>query len=166
MLFRSAKAIEARKRGFLSRYLSVVNAAEKPAALADEMASDVHWSADTLNEQAGHFNQMIGAILGIEMANVYLGYYDKYGALTPEGSVSSRLSPEEWTKALRHGARKALEIGMGVGGFTTILDAIGKSDNRPHWAANFAPAGIDIAKAKKELQKLETDFFNGKGFKG
>jgi hypothetical protein len=164
-----AKAIDGDRRGYLKQYLSELSngAAEESLYQLRNVSDTKSWSFDTMNHQVSHFNQTVGALLGIEMAYHYLGYYAKHGSklgTAQQGSVpiTQFLSVEEWRKAVLKGARNALDCGFGVEGLKTFFECLEKMPTRPAWAAYFLHDKANVSKIKKDLDKLEEYFFAGR----
>ena len=57
------------------------------------------------------------------------------------------------------GAQKALDCGLGVEGLEVLYDSIGVMPKRPAWTVYFLPAKAKVSKIKRDLNKLEKDFF-------
>ncbi len=161
-----ARALDESSAGCFARYLST--AIEDPNGslpmIGQGVAPEAVWGFDTMNYQAGIFNQMTGALLAIEMAHQYLGHYKKHSLqLARAGElpspINSVLSEKEWREAVMKGARNALDCGLGVDGLRTILDEFDKLPIRPAWSAQFVHPTANLSKLSRELDKLEKDFF-------
>lgn len=161
-----ARALDESKEGTFTRYLTAAMPAgdgEFPP-VGQELASEIVWSFDTMNHQAGIFNQMTGALLAIDMAHHYLGHYKKHSARLAGTSgahiaISSLLSEKEWREAVMEGARNALDCGLGVDGLRAIFDGFDKISSRPAWSAHLVHPKANLGKLSRELEKMENDFF-------
>ena len=161
-----AKAIDGTDRGFLRKYIVSLaqEAGDKPLPDVQTLAGTKGWDFDTLNHQVSNFNQMVGALVAIDMAHHYLGHYQKYAARLADSQglpvpINTLLTPGEWRDAVVAGSRNALSCGLGVDGLNLLYETIDKMPARPAWTAYFLPEKINVAKIKKELVKIEKDFF-------
>jgi hypothetical protein len=161
-----ARAIDLEEQGYLKRFLAALAAdtgAQPTVGLAVAPRSQT-WSFDIKNHQLSHFNQMAGALLAIGMAEHYLGYYDKYAAQLTDGQnrtvpINLVLTESEWRKAVLAGAHNALSCGFGIDGLKVLLDAIAAMPTRPAWTLYFVPQNAQVAKVRRDLDKLEKKFF-------
>ncbi len=161
-----ARAIDLVDRGFLKQYLAILATATDEQPLPGLPIDGVPqaWSFDVMNHQASHFNQMAGTLIAIVMAEHTLGYYDKYATQLADAQnrsvpINRFLTEGEWHKAVVLGAREALSCGFGVEGFRVLLEAIDEMPTRPAWTLYFAPDKFKSAKLRRELQKMEKNFF-------
>lgn len=162
-----ARAIDQWNRGFLKRYLTALSQETGATALKDleRPANKRVWSDDTMNAQMSQFNQMVGVLVAIEMAHHYLGHYEKYAAQLngPGGKpvpINSLLTPQEWHDAVIAGAGNGLECGLRVEGLKFLFDCIDRMETRPAWTACFLPTGTKVSKIKRDLDRLEKEFFD------
>lgn len=161
-----AMAIEVQQGGYLKKYLGAVAAAESDTSLRT-VANQQTWSFDTMNHQVSLFNQMAGCLVAIDMAHHYLGHYQKHAAKLGENNmipINSVITPEEWRKAVMRGAHNGLQCGLGVDGLKQLFDSIASMPVRPAWAAYIMPANANVAKIKKDLDRLDEYFFAGRKF--
>ncbi len=165
-----AKAIDLSQRGFLDRYVETlgVESGAKPLAAVALPGQQSHWSFNTMNQQAGTFNQMAGAFIAIDLAHHYLGHYDKYASRLRDAEnravpIASVITAAEWREALKKGARNALDCGLSIEGVITVFESIEKMPSRPAWTTFFLPndPAVQVAQIKKDLRKLEKAFFAG-----
>jgi len=161
-----ARALDESQPGCFSRYLTAIASVTNgnSAQVGQDLAPETVWSFETMNHQAGLFNQMTGALLAIDLAHHYLGHYKKHSARLEPASdspvpISPFLSEKEWREAVLQGARNALACGLGVDGLRAILDGFDKMPNRPAWSAHFVHPKASLGKLSRDLQKLENDFF-------
>lgn len=162
-----AKALTEPGNDFLKAYAARLAAASGDALppVAEGLAPDKAWSFDTMNVQAGQFNQMAGALIAVDLAHHYLGHYKKYAAQLPADrhpdgpTINDLVSEKEWRDAVLKGAKNALDCGLGVDGLKTLLECLDAMPKRPAWTAHFAPAKANLSKMNRELQRLENDFF-------
>lgn len=163
-----AKAIDTVEKGFFLKYVLALATENGDKDLKElPKISPKYWSEDLMNEQESNFNQMVGALLAIELSHHYLGHFQKYAAQLkgPDDTdvpINQLLTPVEWEDSLRAGARNALLCGFGVDGIISLFEAIEKMPQRPPWTIYFMPPGAKVAKLKKDLKKLEDAFFAGK----
>ena len=168
-----AKAIDHIDKGVFQKYVAALaqETGEKPLKTLPEADNPNNWSFDVLNEQVSNFNQMVGALVAIDMAHHYLGHYEKYAGQIGHADkqavpITTIVKPDEWHAAVLYGARNALECGLGVEGLKSFYECIEKMPTRPAWTAHFLGATTKVSKIKHDLEKLESDFFMGKKFKG
>ena len=168
-----AKAIDHLDKGVFQKYTAVLahETGETPLKSLPEADNPNNWSFDVLNEQVSNFNQMVGALVAIDMAHHYLGHYEKYAGQIGHADkqatpITNIVKPDEWHAAVLYGARNALECGLGVEGLKSFYECIEKMPTRPAWTAHFLGANTKVSRIKHDLEKLEADFFMGKKFKG
>ena len=161
-----ARALDESKEGTFTRYLTAATPGSNGEfpAVGKDLAPEILWSFDTMNHQAGIFNQMSGALLAIDMAHHYLGHYKKHSARLAAISgastaISSLLSEKEWREAVMQGARNALDCGLGVDGLRAIFDGFDMTSSRPTWSAHLVHPKANLGKLSRELEKMENDFF-------
>lgn len=131
------------------------------------VAPEKAWDFDTMNVQAGQFNQLAGSLIAIDLAHHYLGHYKKYaGQLAAAGqspapapAINNLVTEKEWREAVMKGAKNALDCGLGVDGLKTLLECMEAMPNRPNWTAYFVPTKANLSKMTRDLQRLENDFF-------
>jgi hypothetical protein len=63
---------------------------------------------------------------------------------------------------MKAGIRNALDCGYGIEGVRALYDAIDKMQKRPDWTAYFLPRDAKVPKLKKDLEKAEAAFFQGR----
>lgn len=163
-----AKAIDAVEKGFFQNYvLSLASAvAEKGIPQLPRITDRRWWTDPMVNAQESDFNQMVGIVLAIEIAHHYLGHYAKYrdrlvnsnGVHVP---INQLLEPKEWENAVKTGAKNALRCGYGVEGVLALYEAIEKMPQRPAWTVYFLPSWAKVAKLKRDLKRIEGNFFAG-----
>jgi hypothetical protein len=149
-----ACAVDRVQRGYLKHYIQSLShetgqtRVQPPAATRHPKAQ----SSDMQNEQSSHFNQIVGAIVAIQMARLQPGQSGPAGGMT---------APAEFQRAVTAGIRIALDCGVGVDGvkaFWACLDAL---PEKPAWAGEFLPANIKLGQLKRELDRMEKKFFAG-----
>lgn len=159
-----AKAVDKHERGFFDKAvngLACDNGGAPPAFYRP--THPMTWSLRTMNEQASHFNQMVGNMIAIDMAHHYLGHYQKYASQLRDAphpaALYSLITFEEWREAVLAGSRNALACGLAPDGLLVLYEAIAKMPVRPAWAAQFLPSNANVTLARKELKELESAFF-------
>jgi hypothetical protein len=165
-----AKAIDTTQRGFLDQYVSGLagETGARPLTAVSLQSDPRHWTFDTMNYQAGTFNQMVGGLIAIDMAHHYLGHYDKYARRLHDSenhavAITTVITPTEWHEALMKGARNALDCGLSIEGLIVLYESIEKMPARPPWTAFFLPndPAIQVTQIKKDLRRMEKAFFAG-----
>jgi len=162
-----AKAIDSQVKGYFARYAQILareTGAKEFEPLPDD-SNPAFWSEDMLNEQLSNFNSIVGIVVGIKLAHHCLGHYDKYkDRLQPVSGgylpINQLLTPKEWEDAFRAGVKNALQAGCTIEGVIPFFEAIEKMKPRPAWAAYFMPEGVKLAKLKKDMETMQSRFFN------
>lgn len=159
-----ARALEESAGGYFARYVQhLAPDGSSTEPVGKSIPPDQAWSFDTMNHQVSLFNQMIGALVAIEMAHHYLGHFQKHPATRTDAGIAGPfavcVSEREWRDAVMKGARNALDCGLGVDGFRALLTAVEKAPGRPKWTAYLVHPKADTGKLSRDLEKLEKDFF-------
>ncbi|MFN7141264.1 MAG: hypothetical protein ACK4UN_18200 [Limisphaerales bacterium] len=160
-----AKAIDRIQPGYFQRYLVSLSDESGEFSLKDlpGIADRRYWTDDILNDQQSNFNQMVGMLIAIELSHHYSGRYKKYSDRLAESDnvepINNILRPAEWEDALSAGVQNALDCGYGIDGLKVLYDAIEKMPKRPNWVDYFLPEHAQVAKLKKDLQKIENRYF-------
>jgi hypothetical protein len=157
-----AKAIDTVARGYFDKYIASLagETGEKELEPLPDLAKPAYWTEAVLNEQASHFNQMVGAVVAIKLAHFYLGHYHKYADRLEDAQgrrvpINNLLTRSEWDDALKAGVINALAAGLGIEGVGALFDAIDRMPQRPEWTAYFLPPKADLKAIRKTLAKLE-----------
>jgi hypothetical protein len=163
-----AKAIDRMEKGFFLKYVLSLSqdTGEKGIPQLPRLAEPRFWTDPLVNEQESTFNQMVGIVLAIELSHHYLGHFAKYQAMLTGGDgkaipLNRLLQPVEWEAAVKAGTRHALRCGYGIDGVLALYEAIEKMPQRPAWTVYFLPEGVKVAKLKRDLKRLEGNFFLG-----
>jgi len=164
-----ARAIDKLQKGYFEKYvLSLAGeSGDKEIHPPANITEKKFWTEDVLNEQLSNFNQIVGVAVGTKLAHHYLGHFKKYSAQLVDKAgkdvpINNLLTEEEWAAAHRAGIINALNCGYSIQGVRAFYELIDKMPNRPAWTIHFMPANVKYAKIKKDLEKLEKDFFSGK----
>ncbi len=164
-----AKAIDKIEKAYFQKY--ILNLAQetgdKQLKPLPNDSDPRYWTDDMKNEQYSNFNSIVGVMIGIKLANHYLGHYKKYAAqinldAEKQAPLNNRLTPKEWDEALRLGVRNALDAGCAIEGVLPFFESFEKMPQRPAWTAFFAPDSAKYKDIRKILEKLQKDFFAGK----
>jgi hypothetical protein len=131
------------------------------------LSNKKYWTLEMINEQLSNFNQIVGEVVGIKLAHYYLGHYKKYKdkLVNSQGKpvpINTLLTAAEWDQAVKLGVRNALDCGLGIDGVKALYDCIDKMPKRPEWTLYFLPANVKVSRLKRDLEKIESDFFAGK----
>ncbi len=162
-----AMALDEVRRGYFKGFLNSLAEGDGSGALALlDLTHAQSWSFDVMNHQMSRFNQIMGTLVAIDMAHHYLGHYSKYAAqLAQNGQpINNLVTPAEWRKAVLRGSHNALQCALGIDGLKELFDTIDKLPARPAWAIQVAAPRADLAKIRKELDKLEEYFFAGRQY--
>jgi hypothetical protein len=163
-----AKAIDKIEKGFFLRYVLslAAEAGDRDLKELPKITNPAYWTEGMMNEQESNFNQMVGILLAIELSHHYLGHFQKYAAQLkgPDDTfvpINGLLTPAEWENSVKAGARNALQCGYGVDGVIALYEAIEKMPQRPPWTTYFLPPGVKVARLKRDLKRIEDNFFAG-----
>lgn len=162
-----ARALTEPGNDFVKAYAARLAAAKDVLpSVAQGLPPEKAWGFDTMNVQAGQFNQLAGALVAIDLAHHYLGHYKKYSAQlaastdgAPAVAINSLVTEKEWREAVLKGAKNALDCGLGVDGLKTLIECVEAMPSRPAWTVHFVPAKANLSKITRDLQRLENDFF-------
>ncbi len=164
-----AKAIDKVEKGYFKKYVLSLAQESGEISLQDlpNLSDKRFWSDDVMNEQRSNYDQMVGTVLAIELSHHYLGNCKKYVEKMSENPkkavpVNNLLTASEWDQSVKAGTRNALDAGFGVEGIKALYDCIDAMPKRPSWTAFFLPDAVKVSKTKKDLEKIEKDFFAGK----
>ncbi len=163
-----AKAIDRIERGYFKDYILSLSRenGDRPLQPLPRISDPRFWTDRMMNEQQSNFNQIVGGVIGSKLALYYLGHYQKHRGQLQLGErngkplpINTVLTLDDWDDALQHGVNNALSCGYGVEGIKAFFECIGKMPSRPGWTLYFLPAAVNVAKANKEMEKLEKKFF-------
>ena len=160
-----AKAIDRIEKGYFDRYLKILATETGETELKNlpNDANPAYWSDQMLDEQQSNFNSIVGSVVGIQLANHYLGYYEKYKArMTNNVPIFNLLEPKEWDKCVASGIYNSLDAGCTIEGVIPFFDAFDRMNLRPAWSQFFIPDSVRFGKTKKQIEKIQSDFFAGK----
>ena len=164
-----AKAIDKIEKGYFPKYILSLaqESGEKELKPLPNDTDKRYWTEDMINEQYSNFNSIVGVMVGIKLANHYLGHYKKYIAQlnvgeTKQVPINNLLTPKEWEEALRLGVRNALDAGCTIEGVLPFFECFEKMPKRPAWTSFFVPETAKYKDIRKALEKIQKDFFAGK----
>lgn len=164
--FAHARAVNNLEPGFLNQYLSLMASHEEltrcPAFQSGPR--EKVWGFDTMNFQMSQFNQIAGGLMAINFAHHYLGHYQKYAARLTDFQnhpvpICCVVTPGEWRNAVIKGANAAKQCGLGLDGLKAFYDSLGQLSTRPAWTLNFLPKDANVAKIKRDLDRIDSNFF-------
>jgi len=167
-----AKAIDRQKKGYFLNYIRSwpVDGSVQAAPPLPDASNPAYWSDEMIDQQTTFFYQMAGVAMGIQMANFYLGQYEKYAgklAADPEHPqpLNRFLAANEWQNALAAGVKNALDCAYGISGIAALYECVDGMPKRPEWTLFFIPepSVVKVTKLKSDLTKLEKQFFGQGG---
>ena len=159
-----AKAIDRREKNYFNRYVEILatETGAQPLRPLPEIDHAQYWTKEMLNEQQSNFNSIVGMVVGMKLANHYLGHYDKYKReLEGSAAINNLLTPAEWEEAFRHGVRNALRAGCMTEGAVPFFEAFDKMKKRPVWTAHFLPDKVKFSSLRKEMEAIQRRFLAG-----
>ncbi|MBM3834668.1 MAG: hypothetical protein FJ403_15635 [Verrucomicrobia bacterium] len=164
-----AKAIDKIEKGYFQKYILSLaqETGEKELKPLPKDTNPAYWTEDMINEQYSNFNSIVGTMVGVKLANHYLGHYKKYatqmnaesGKQTP---MNNLLTPKEWDEVLRLGVRNALDAGCTIEGVLPFFECFDKMPKRPAWTSFCVPDTAKYREMRRALEKIQKDFFAGK----
>lgn len=166
-----AKAIDAQEKGYFSQYvLSLAReTGERELRELPRLADSRYWTREMMNAQLSNFNQIVGVLVGMKLANYYLGHYKKYESQLrdPQGHpvpINGFLTPAEWDEALKRGVVNALDCGLATDGVQALFESLARMSTRPAWTRCFLSENVKVGKLKKDLERIEKRYFDGERF--
>jgi hypothetical protein len=164
-----AKAIDRIKKGYFAEYIKLLSeeTGEKSLRPLPGIENSAYWTDDVINDQLSNFNSIVGVVVGIKLAHHYLGHYEKYkDRLTDSHGepvpINNFLTTAEWEQAFKAGVQNALNAGCTVEGAIPFYESFEKMKKRPAWVRYFIPDKVKFSRLKKEMEKSQANFFNGK----
>jgi hypothetical protein len=160
-----AKAIDRKRKGYFATYLQTLSRSEESVPSLPEIGNSAYWTDAVLNDQLSNFNSIIGIVVGIHLAQHYLGLYEKYEhrlkASEGEGaSLNNLLTPEEWEQSYRRGLSNAMLASCMTEGFLPLCEGLSLMKQRPTWVAYFLPEGTQFKAMRTDMVKLQHKFLN------
>jgi hypothetical protein len=165
-----AEAIDKIQKGYFSKYVALLaqETGDKEMKPLPDDANAKFWSEDMINEQQSNFNQIVGMVVAIKMAHHTLGHFDKYKEkiISADGEkgvpINNLLTDKEWEEAYKEGLFISLNAGCFVEGVIPFYEALDKMNPRPPWAVYFMPSQAKFSKMKKDFNKFQEDYLNGR----
>jgi hypothetical protein len=164
-----AEAIESIEDGYFFNYVKVLGqeSGEHPLRELPGASDEKYWTTAILNEQQSNFNSIVGIVVGMKLANHYLGHFDRYreDLRTYNGGakvINLLLSSTEWDATLQHGVRNALRAGCMIEGAIPFFEALGRMKTPPPWVADFIPPGANVAAMRAQMERIQKAFLEGK----
>lgn len=159
-----AKAIDRREKNYFDRYIEILAAETgvQPLRPLPEVDNAKYWTEEMLNEQQSNFNSIVGLVVGMKLANHYLGHHEKYKTKLVEGGlINNLLTPAEWEETFRHGVRNAVRAGCMTEGSAPFFEAFDKMKKRPAWTAHFLPDKTKFSPLRKEMESIQRRYLAG-----
>jgi hypothetical protein len=165
-----AKAIDRIQKGYFQKYVVQLagESGEKELKPLPDDTNPKFWTEDMLNEQQSNFNSIVGIVTGIKLAHHILGHFDKYKdqAMEKDGKpgvpIEELITDKEWEDAYKKGLAISLKGGCSIEGVIPFYEAFDKMQTRPPWSIYFLPNKVKFAKMKKDFDKYQKLFFEGK----
>jgi hypothetical protein len=162
-----AKAIDHVQKGYFQQYIRNFAFLSSGDSTFPNIVESRYWTDDIMNDQLGYFNQIISAVMAINLSHHYLGHCVKYsgkmaGADGKPVPINALLTSDEWTGSVKAGAVNALNCALSTEGLRALLEAIDQMPRRPEWAAYIVPQNADLKGLNTQLQRYEEDFFHGR----
>lgn len=163
-----AKAIDHVEPGYFASFIQLLSEqSQDPKRLLPDLpkiTNPRYWKDDVINEQASYYNQIVAAVVAINLAHHYVGNYERYGTKLHDSvgnptTMAMLCTPEEWELAMKLGLENSLGCGFGVDGLKTFYDCFAEMKFRPAWVANFIPPRADLKKLRNQADAIEKRFF-------
>jgi hypothetical protein len=160
-----AKAIDKQRRGYFSSYLKLLEGSENSIPPLPDRENPAYWTDTLLNEQLSNFNSIIGILVGVNLAQHYLGLPQKYEKeLRVEEldgiPLNKRITADEWEQSYRRGLNNAMLASCMTEGYLPICEGLSDMKHRPAWANYFYPDTIRFESMRKDMVKLQRKFLN------
>ena len=160
-----AKAIDRKRKGYFSSYLKSLEGSDHSIPPLPDRQNPAYWTEMILNEQLSNFNSIMGIIVGINLAQHYLGLSDKYqkelkAEETDQVPLNKKITPDEWQQSSRRGLNNALLASCMTEGYLPICEGLSRMKHRPAWANYFYPEGTRFESMRKDMVKLQHKFLN------
>ena len=160
-----AQAIGRKHRGYFAKYLALVEKSRNGIPALPDRQNPEFWSDSVLNDQLSNFNSIVGIVVGIKLAQHYLGLYEKY-----EQQINARegesiffnnlLTPEEWVASYSRGLQNAMQSGCMAEGFLPVCEGLSALKQRPSWVASFLPDEVRFDVMRRNMVKLQRKFLD------
>ena len=160
-----AKAIDKNRRGYFKSYLKLLEGSGQSIPPLPDRENPAYWTETLLNEQLSNFNSIIGILVGINLAQHYLGLPEKYenelkAEETDDIPLNKRITPAEWQQSYRRGLNNAMLASCMTEGYLPICEGLSQMKHRPSWANYFYPEGTRFEAMRKDMVKLQRKFLN------
>lgn len=160
-----AQAIDKRRRGYFAKYMLALSTAEDSLPPLPDRDNPQFWTDEMLNEQLSNFNSIVGVVVGINLAQHYLGYYEKYqnhfdGSEGKQVPLNNLLTQDEWEQSYRRGLTNAMNASCMTEGFLPFCEALNKMKHRPMWVSYFMPERVRFDAMRKDMVKLQRKFLS------
>jgi hypothetical protein len=160
-----AKAIDKRRRGYFAGYVKLLEGCGESIPQLPDSQNPTYWTETVLNEQLSNFNSIMGIVVGINLAQHYLGLYEKYekelkAEEVDEIPLNKKITPAEWEQSYRRGLNNAMLASCMTEGYLPVCEGLSQMKHRPAWANYFYPEGIRFDTLRKDMVKLQRKFLN------
>ncbi len=157
-----AKAIDSVKKGYLAGYIGRVAGTDPTTpwpALPDNQ-NPRYASLDVENEHVSNFNQIMGGLLAVAVAQIHLGLVGIHPTgLSVDGRpvpINHLLSDKEWKSAFESGIKLAVACAYTTEGLGEFFLALDRMKPSPPWVEMFIPtrsSGSSLAKIVAAIQR-------------
>lgn len=160
-----AKAIDKKRRGYFAGYLKQLEAGGDSVPPLPDRNNPAYWTEVLLNEQLSNFNSIMGIVVGINLAQHYLGIYEKYEKeLKAEENdgvpLNKVITVEDWGRSYERGLNNAMLASCMTEGYLPVCEGISHMKRRPPWANYFFPETVRFDAMRKDMVKLQRKFLN------
>lgn len=164
-----AHAIDRAQPGYFDQYLARLSqeSGDRELAAPPNVDDDAFWTESIRNEQLTDFNQIVGMVVAINLAHIYLGQYAEHALQLKDADgnpvpLARVMSHHQWLEAMRTATKNSLDTGLGMSGYIALCEAIGRMPARPAWTEYFMPRHMSAAKLRSELRIIEASYFSGR----
>jgi hypothetical protein len=160
-----AKAIDKKRKGYFAAYLKLLEMCGDPIPPLPDRDNPTYWTEGLLNEQFSNFNSIMGIVVGINLAEHYLGLYEKYekeikAEENDAPPLNKLIKADEWERAYRRGLNNAMLASCMTEGYLPVCEGLSHMKQRPIWANYFLPDGIRFESMRKDMVKLQRKFLS------
>lgn len=160
-----AQAVDKKKKGYFAKYIATLDGAGDSIPPLPDRDNPEFWTDGMLNEQLSNFNSIVGIVVGINLAQHYLGLYERYkGKLSLAGSepdgvaLNNLLTASEWEESYRCGLNNAMSASCMTEGYLPFCEALSRMKHRPAWVSHFLPKQARFDSMRREMVKLQRRF--------
>jgi hypothetical protein len=148
-----AQAIDRKAKGYFERYVEMLPSGGVPPLPEGDNAR--YWSEEVMNEQQSNFNSIVGVVIGMKLAQHYLGYHG-----------GEEITEKEWREAFMHGVGNALRAGCMMEGAAPFFAAIERMKGKPEWVNELIHPKVKFARVRPAMEAAQREYLAGEAGPG